>query len=299
MEEKTLKQEWENIDARLQGIKNLPVLPTILLKTMRILSNPKSDMNDLHLLLQNDPAITTKIMQVTNSSYYGFTKKIEKLRTSMVMLGMKEVGRLVTSVSLLSGFPRDKISDRFEYSRFWLHSAAVGEVAQAIVQRNNKSDSGELFTAGLLHDIGKLILSSYFTEDFLQCAKLADERNLPLAVAEQKILGVNHMQIGAYMAKKWGLSEMFRDVIRFHHLPALAKKHRMEISIVYLANRICWEYDVDFGSIPGSGRLDEDPIWDSLIENGYLSNKDEAEEIFISASELIEHAKTMTELILL
>ncbi len=112
-------RNWADIEGTLHEVENIPTLPSVFVKTMKIVSDPKSDMNALNVLLRNDPAMTTRILQVANSAYYGFSRKIESLKTALVMLGMSEVARLVNTVSILQNFSSSGIAERFDFKRFW------------------------------------------------------------------------------------------------------------------------------------------------------------------------------------
>jgi len=291
-----IQTDWSDIERKLQDIDEIPTLPNIMLKAMRIILNPDNSIQDLQLLLRNDPALTSRILQVANSSYYGLRNTINSLRTAMVMLGMREVGRLVVTVSILNSIPRDAVGAKFDFLRFWQHSASVGEVAQALVQETHVKVDGDVFTLGLLHDIGKLALATAFETDFIACITLAEEESISLIESEKRILGTDHARIGAQLAGQWGLSEAFEEVIRNHHSPRQSESYRVKAALIYLAGRICNHFGTGFGSETHSCPIEADPAWTILEEAGARLEAIEWNEMMERMKQSIENTVVFTEL---
>lgn len=287
---------WENISQRLDGVDQLPTLPTIVLKTTRIINNPDSDIHDLYLLLKNDPAITMKIMKLANSAYYGLSRSVESLQTALVILGMKEVGRIVNTVVLLKSFPPDLVSERFDYKRFWGHSATVAEMSQVLSRKTGVRFEGDVFTPGLLHDIGKLILAIYFPSDFIRCVTYADEFGLSLLQAERKVLGVDHARLGAELVRRWELADTFYEVVSFHHQPHKAQHHPVTCALIHLADHLCSVHGLGFGSHMEVEEFLANPAWDILEQNGADRQRVNDQSFTDELDRSIQNAKLLTEL---
>lgn len=231
-----MKLSLEKIKQRILSIKELPTLPTVAMEVMALTSNPDSAINDIVNVIQNDPSITTKILKIANSSFYGMRQRIDTINRALVILGMNEVNNLVTSVAVFKTFPVKTDKPTFDRLKFWEHCAVTGEVAKAMSVKMGMKLMGTVFTAGLLHDIGKIILDEYFHDEFNTAYELSYEKKIPLYEAEKEIFGVTHPQIGGWVAEKWKLPNNLIDAIMYHHKPVRSLNHKVLTSIVSIAN---------------------------------------------------------------
>lgn len=255
------RYSWDEISILLDDISKLPTLPTVMINAINIAFDPSSDMNDLYKLLRNDPAITAQILKVVNSSYYGTSRTIESLKTAMVVLGMDEVVNIVSAVSMADTFKDASTPRHFDLRHFWLHSVAVGETAQLLRERSKLSSEGELFTAGLLHDIGCILLATYFPEDYDEACRLAREQQIPLHQAERELLGVDHARIGEYLARRWNLPDRLVRAIRHHHAPQEADPPCRDAAVIYLADVLSSRLDLGLGEWLGNEPIEESDAW--------------------------------------
>lgn len=231
------KYEWEEMRVILDDITTLPTLPTIMINAINIAFDPSSNVDDLYKLLRNDPTITAQILRIANSSYYGTSKTIESLKTALVILGMDEVVTIITAVSMADTLQNLEHTEAFDLREFWLHSVVVGEIANAMLKQVKLKKETELFTAGLLHDIGSILLATHFSEDYVLVRNKMVDSDTPLHMIEQDVLGFDHTQIGEYLAARWNLPKNLQRAIRFHHQPQLAEEPGIELAMVYLADR--------------------------------------------------------------
>jgi putative nucleotidyltransferase with HDIG domain len=219
---------------RLKDAGDLPTLPTIALEVSRLANDPMSGMSEIVRIIRNDPSMTGKILRVSNSAFYGMPRRVESLNMALVVLGMREVSNLVTSIAVLKAFPNNN-NENFQREEFWDHSAGTGEIARVLVSKLQMRLHGIEFTAGLLHNIGKIVLHQYYPNELAEAFKLSEEEKIPSLVAEQRVLGTDHAEVGAWLAEKWSLPNSIVESIRYHHQPNLAPEQGVLTAVVHLA----------------------------------------------------------------
>ncbi|MBK6766570.1 MAG: HDOD domain-containing protein [bacterium] len=190
---------------RLRDASDLPTLPTIAFEVARLANDPLAGMSEIVRIIRNDPSMTSKILRVSNSAFYGMPRRVESLNMALVVLGMREVSNLVTSISVFKAFPAKDTDHSFVRETFWEHSAGTGEIARVLAAKLHMRLHGIEFTAGLLHNIGKIVLHQFYPNELAQAFKMAEAERIPSIVAEQRVLGTDHSEVGAWIAEKWSL----------------------------------------------------------------------------------------------
>ncbi len=268
--------------ARLKQVKeqilaagDLPTLPLIALQVSRLASNPLTGMSEIVRIIRNDPPLTAKILRVANSAFYGMPRRIESLNMALVVLGMRELNNLVTCITVLKTFPPAPGSQRFDRRAFWEHSAGCGEIARVIATRLHLKLHGVEFTAGLLHDVGKIVFEQHLHQDFMAAVNAAADENLTSVNAERKIIGVDHAEIGSWLAEVWNLPPSIVEAIRYHHQPAHAPEHAPLTAVVRLADLFTRTL-LERSHRPSlNEELVRDPAWDTLAkQNPEIINLD-------------------------
>lgn len=220
-----------------QSIIGLPTLPTVITQMIGLIDNPKTSARDVARLIATDQALTAKILKLANSAFYGFPRKISTVNHAVVVLGFETVKSLGLSVSVLERFAGGGSGETsFDRQRFWEHSIACGVATRLLSNKLRYRVPGEAFAAGILHDIGKLILSQYFSEEFAQVMAMVQEQEIYIGKAEEAILGVTHAEIGCWLAEKWNLPKQLVDAIAFHHAPGRLERGAELPSLVHLAD---------------------------------------------------------------
>jgi putative nucleotidyltransferase with HDIG domain len=221
-------------------IGNLPTLPTIVAKMIELVDNPKTQTKTLAKLISNDQSLTARILKMANSSYYGLSREISTVDTAIVVMGYNAVKEMGLSLSVFDPFKNMGSLNRFDIQKYWEHSVGVGTTAKAISRKYLPSDSAEMFVAGLLHDIGKMILIQYMPQDFYSVLDFMEENNIPFFEAEKEILGITHGEIGYMIAERWNLPEKIGNIIRFHHSPIDApEEFAAQTAIIDTADALC------------------------------------------------------------
>lgn len=223
-----------------QSIIGLPTLPTMITQMIGLIDNPKTSARDVSRLISTDQALTAKILKLANSAFYGFPREISTVNHAVVVLGFETVKSLGLSVSVLERFARGGGEEStFDRQKFWEHSIACGVGARLLAGKLRYRVQGEAFAAGILHDIGKLILSQYFPEEFAEIMKLVHEQDLYIGKAEEMVLGVTHAEIGCWLAERWNLPKQLVDTIAFHHAPGRLRRASELPSLIHLADFLC------------------------------------------------------------
>lgn len=253
---------------KLDRIRDLPTLPVVVQKISETTRNPNADATKIAQIISDDPAIMARILKVVNSPLYAGREPITSVQQAVARMGMRTISSLAVSTSVFSAF-KTSPSSMFSREEFWKHSISVGiaaQVIQVLVREKLKAqvDLEILRLAGLLHDIGKILLEQHFHDEFTSALTLAREENITLIEAERRIISTDHAQIGAWLGVKWKLSNDLMTVIRRHHSPLQAEqKHKPIVYLCHVANFICNQQQIGHsGETPFPAY--EPGVWDEL-----------------------------------
>ena len=199
-------------------IKSMPSLPTSLIKILEVCDHPQTSPADLNNIISLDPVLVGRVLKLINSAYCGLGKSVKNLTRAIIMLGVNTVKNLALSTTIIALFP-GKLSPGLDMEAFWRHSLCVGAAAKILARKRgiNPYLTEEYFTAGLLHDIGKIPLNTIFSNEYLMAIDVADREQKPQLEAETKTLGLNHCSAGAMIALSWKLGGALKDTIEYHH----------------------------------------------------------------------------------
>jgi putative nucleotidyltransferase with HDIG domain len=222
-----------------ESIISLPTLPTVVSKMIELVDNPKTSAASLARLISTDQALTAKILKLANSAYYGFPREISTVNMAIVVLGFNTVKDMGLSLSVFDMFKDTEGDTLFDVSKFWEHSIGCGAASRMMARRLKYRFVGEAFVAGLLHDIGKVILNQYVHKEFMEILTLASLGKVTFDEAEEDIIGTGHAQVGSWLAEKWNLPKIIVESIAFHHEPWEAKTEPLLVAIVTVANYLC------------------------------------------------------------
>ena len=222
---------------RLSSIRELPTFPTTALEVMRLASDTDSSAAELAQIISKDPSLSSRILRVANSPFYGFARKISTVEWAIVALGFETLRDTVLSLTLIDLF-KGGSAKHFDPRKFWKHSMDTASAARSLAREVKYRRPGEAYAVGLLHDIGILVLYRYFPDDFEEIQTLVDEQSLPQSQAEAIVIGSNHADVGAWLADKWNFPKYFVEAIRYHHTPALAEINAQLTAIIHVANQI-------------------------------------------------------------
>ena len=222
----------------VRDYRELVALPEVACQVNEMVDDPDCNVDALAEVIRQDPGLTMRLLGIANSPYYGFASEVSEVSRAIALLGMKQVRDLVISTSAtraFEGIPVTVIS----VEDFWQHSLYCGLLTEALARyAGNKHAS--LFIAGLLHDIGQLILFHRFPQQMHDAILRTIEGETPLSMleAEQEMLGTNHSEVGAELAHNWRLPAQLVEVIACHHHPEQAQNFRQVVALVHIANAV-------------------------------------------------------------
>jgi HD-like signal output (HDOD) protein len=215
-------------------INRMPSLPITVSKILQICNDPKTSPADLNQVISLDPVLMGRVMKLINSAYYSLNNQITSLVRAIIMLGINTVKNLALSTAVLGNLGKKSNFQALNIDGFWRHSLCVGVTAKLIAQRRKRDPKSleEYFVAGLLHDIGKIPLNNKLPTEYVAGLALTDREHMPLYLAEERTMEVNHCEVGRLIIKSWNLGAQMGDTIFFHHfLDSYPGTHRD-----YLAN---------------------------------------------------------------
>lgn len=223
----------------LKKAEKIPTIPAVAWEIQRTVADPKSAADDLSRLIQNDQSLTAKVMRMVNSAYYGLRQKVKSVKQAVVILGFNTVKSLAVSAALLDRFPTGGEVHGFHRGRFWEHTIAVACISRLLARKIEvpRDEEEVYFVAGLLHDLGKVILDRYFEERFVSILDKMAAENLSFYNAEVALGGVTHAEVGGILAAQWEFPAEHIAAIRFHHDPIRPNgEHQKLISAVHFAD---------------------------------------------------------------
>ncbi len=228
--------EITELQSVIAKLKDLPSLPQVVTKIIELADNPNATATELHRVISMDQALSSKILKLVNSAFYGFPKKIENLNQAVVILGFKTIRSLALSISIIDMFSVKRVKEELDYPELWKHSIGVATVSKFFAKKFFPQIAEEAFTAGLLHDIGILILNQYFKDNFSKAYSSMLEDKIPLYEAEKRILGYSHAEVGKLVAEKWNFPNTLVKAIALHHEPIKDDEHFNIVGTVHTAN---------------------------------------------------------------
>jgi len=227
----------KKLEILVKNMGDLPTLPSVFIAVNKMLSNPRTSAVDVGQVVSSDQVITSKILKIANSAFYGFSNRVNTISHAIAVLGFSSTKNIVLTTSVLSTLNTKIPIKGFNLAAFWKHSVAVGAIAKLIAKETNPQMQEEAFIVGLLHDIGKLILAICAPEDFAECLKIAANKNCLFLEAERQVFGIDHTDIAGWMSDKWRLPTEMATVITNHHKDLAASGvHVRFVAVVKLAD---------------------------------------------------------------
>lgn len=225
----------EQIKERVKSIIQLPALPSLAFEVVEMVDNPKTSAQQLGKLISSDQALTAKVLKIANSPFYGFPRKISTIDFAIIVLGFDALKEIIISIALVSSLQK-KADNYFNTKIFWDHSIAAGVIARRLARDIGYRVTGEVFVAGLLHDMGISVLNKYFHSEYHRIVDIAREMKLPFLEAEETVLGVTHAEIGSWLGERWNLPSHLVETILCHHNPGNATINKELVAIVHCAD---------------------------------------------------------------
>lgn len=229
-----------DIEKLLKDISSLPAIPAIVQKVLTMAQNPDADFQALAQEISKDPGLTAGILKLSNSAYYHPAREIRSVHEAIVTLGLQTVKDIVL-ITATKGVLKQPIDGyKMEASELWDHSLVTAGLAAKIAEmKKTKTPQDVAFTAGLLHDVGKVILAAFFKKIYRQIAmEMQQNPQARFTELEKKYMGYNHSEIGAYLLKTWNFPAELVEAAVYNYHPEKAKVNPELVSIIHIANMV-------------------------------------------------------------
>ncbi len=233
----------------MERVETLPTLPTVFMKTVSLLDKKEIEISEIVNVIKYDPAITANTLKICNSAYYGLMRKVSSLNEAAVYVGTNELLKIALMGSS-SDFLKEEIEGySLDEGELFRHSTGCATASQLLLKKMNRQNQPILFTASLLHDIGKLVLSRFVKNDYIKIYKLVIQNKYTFIEAEKEILNITHADIGALLCEKWNFPQELSELIRYHHEPEKSPEEiRESIELIHLSDLMCLIAGIGIGA---------------------------------------------------
>lgn len=221
----------------LKGYVEVSSLPMVHMKLNDAINNPRKSMADIAKIIREDPGLTARLLRLVNSAFYNFPSKVETISQAVTIVGTQQLGALALATSVMNmfkGIPQDLVS----MDSFWRHSIGCGLAARVLATYRREANAERFFVAGMLHDIGRLLMYTKTIDQSREALVLSKNNNELLYAAELEVFGFTHAVVGGVMLQAWKLPNSLEEVVMYHHNPKAAAKFPVETAIVHVADII-------------------------------------------------------------
>ena len=225
------------IELIVQSIDQLPPFPAIILRALQSINDPRSSAQDVVEIIQYDQGVTSQVLKVCNSAYFNLRRQVHSLKEALVFVGFNTLMQIILNRSFKGVLAGPCQGYDLDTGALWKHSVSVAILTEIVSRRTQREPSATQFTAALLHDMGKVVLSAFVRETFEEIKTLVREQGYSFIAAEREVLGVDHAELGGLIAEKWKFPGPIVEAVRYHHTPWLNRGEASDmIALVHLAN---------------------------------------------------------------
>ncbi len=258
----------------INGLKDLPPMPKIIYKAREVMANPMSGFKEIAEVIETDQAIAAKVLQVSNSAYYGLSGMVSSIHQATVVLGHRTLEQLITMVSATSLLGSRLKGYRMGSGTLWQHSLAVALCSRLIAKDRAPAMENDAFSVGLIHDAGKLALDRYLLERKAQVDQ-ALAAGINFLAVEKQVLGFDHTELASELCAKWKLPENHVSAMRFHHDPGASSGNQLAY-IVHTANHIAQQSGIGSSMDANLYELDPEALTSLSLDEEDLTRYNEA-----------------------
>lgn len=233
----------------LSQVKTIPSLPAVVLKLRQILGDPEVDFGDLARVIEYDAGLTANILQLANSAFFGWSREISSVREAITRLGTQRVFQMVLCMSVAPLVRKPIRGYDLDAESFWRHSIAAALGAEVLARTARLREAADAYTAGLLHDVGKVVLGTFVEIDDEPIREIVALDRLTFDEAERMVLGIDHAEVGGILLEEWNLPEVVTAAAYWHHDPRRSDPARQGlVDAVHLADVLCLDMGWGIGS---------------------------------------------------
>ncbi len=240
---------------RLDRIDDLPTLPAVALEVGQLLQNYDTPIEAVCETIEKDQAMVPRILKLVNSAFFGLRSNVSNISHAVVLLGFNTIRNAVVSVAVIQAMPGKRELEGFDVTQFWSHAISVAVTSKHLAEKSHLHYAGDAFTAGLLHDVGKLVMYLHFRDLFIRSWSRTRQEACPFHVAERQEAAVTHADIGAYLARRWQLPARLVETIGYHHDIEEEVTDLNLLLIVHAADVIANSVAGDNGAMPDPQRF--------------------------------------------
>jgi putative nucleotidyltransferase with HDIG domain len=237
-----------SLDEIVRRVEEIPALPKNAHQVIKLTEDPKTVITDLSNAISNDQALAAKVLRLANSAYYGYARRIITISDAVIILGYGTIRNLVMAASVHGVMDRELPGYVMARGELWKQSMVSALLARKLAARCGFDNPEKAFVAGLLHDIGKIILNTYMAEAYAAIIERVNTEKVPFMKAEEEVLGFNHAVVGGKVAEKWNLPEELVEAISCHHNPREAKVSPALTAITHLTDIACMTMGIGLGA---------------------------------------------------
>jgi HD-like signal output (HDOD) protein len=222
----------------LSGYVEISSLPMIYTRLNEAVNNPRASIADIARIISEDAGLTARLLRIVNSAFYGIPTRVESIARAVTIIGTHELRALALATSvttMFKGIPEDLAN----MDLFWRHSIACGVAARILATFRRLQNAERFFIAGVLHDIGRLVMYIKIPEKSREAIIRSSEESEPLFVAEREVIGFGHASVGSLLLDAWRFPQGLEEAVGFHHNPNGASRYPLDAAIVHLADIIC------------------------------------------------------------
>lgn len=230
-------------------VADIATLPEVTVKIIGIVEDPRSTARDLHDIIKSDPALSARLLKVVNSAFYGLPGQVATIDRAIVLLGLSTVKNIAIAASISRLFTGERISETFTGKDIWRHSVAVAVLTRQIYKQvfGHQPDADEAFLAGLIHDLGLLVVRQAFPEQLAQVIDTCSKQGGSFCAIEEQIIGANHQIFGQQLAAKWKFPTRLRTVLAYHHsVELLTPENQAMAAVVHVADTVAAQEKIGF-----------------------------------------------------
>jgi HD-like signal output (HDOD) protein len=235
------------VESIIEATDHLKPISDVAGKVLALLDDPDCGVSDLSDIIRHEPALTANLLKLANSAYFGLPGKIIDAKQAIVYLGMSQVVDLVLLVSCSNSFSGSLEGYGLKAGELWKSAVSGAIIANDLAQLKGLKQGSLIFTGALLRDIGKVVLDQFINPAISKIMDRVTDQSITFAEAERQVLGFDHVQVGAMVAKNWNFPDALQCVIRYYHSPLEAKGCFLEASVVHLADALCRKLEIGPG----------------------------------------------------
>jgi len=275
---------------KIAEIKKLPSCPDLLPQVIQLSRLSNASMRDYEKIIRRDPSLVAQIFKIVNSPFYGMSHQISNLRVALTILGLTEVYRIVLNTSFYKSLQNSFDGLSYDFRIFWKHCEMVANAAQFFAEKFHRRQIGEAYAAGLLHDIGKLVMEQYFPDEWGEVLLEFTRNEGDFLDIETDVFGFNHAEVGSLLLEQWNIPDEIVIPVQFHHNPFGAIRNGELTNIVYFADKTAAALTEDFRDDVTHEGLDKDKLWYEMIARYPHFNILDSERMLASLQEILNRS---------